>query len=120
MSDNEKLLDEMVKRFKMETIAVADNSKADSDQMKIQTRNSTIAVMISIFAGIGWLLYLVIDSKIEQNSKPILILQSQHTMKIEQHDKDIASNKEEMRALKAEINSMSKGIDYLVSQQKAK
>jgi len=120
MSDNEKLLDEMVKRLKMENIASVDNCKDDSEQIKIQTRNSTIAVMITVFGAIGWLLYLVIDSKIEQSSKPMLILQSQHSMKIEQHDKDIASNKEEMRALKAEINSMSKGVDYLVSQQKAK
>lgn len=120
MSDNEKLLDEMVKRLKMEAIASSDNCKDDSQQMKIQTRNSTIAVMISIFSGLGWLLYLLIDSKIEQSSKPMLLMQSQHAMKIEQHDKDIASNKEEMKELKAEINTMSKGVDYLVSQQRGK
>jgi Tfp pilus assembly protein PilN len=117
MSDND--INEIVARVKQAVIATGDNN---SEDMRIQTRNSTISVCLTIIGVLGTALFFVldarVDSRVESCNKPISLLQTQHSMKIDQHEKDIAESKSDLKEVKREVQKIALGVEQLLAKEK--
>jgi len=108
-------INEIVAQVKQAVIANGDNN---SEDMRIQTRNSTIAVSLTVIGVLGTALFFLLDSRIENYSKPMAMTQLQHTMKIEQHEKDIAEGKSDIKVVKAEVQKIALGVEQLLAKEK--